>query len=87
MYIEFRLPRGAGGPDQASYALSIVQKKLVLWAAKYEVEYRTKVFKYTLRVTFDSDESYTLFAMTWVADPKHPEWTTYHLITDLNNKI
>ena len=87
MYIEFWLPRGAGGPDQASYALSIVQKKLVLWAAKYEVEYRTKVFKYTLRVTFDSDESYTLFAMTWVADPKHPSWTNYRLVTDLNNKI
>ena len=87
MYIEFRLPRGAGGPDQASYALSIVQKKLVLWAAKYEVEYRTKVFKYTLRVTFDSDESYTLFAMTWVPHPEHPEWTSYRLITDLNNKI
>jgi hypothetical protein len=87
MYIEFRLPRGAGGPDQASYALSIVQKKLVLWAAKYEVEYRTKVFKYTLRVTFDSDESYTLFAMTWVPHPEHPSWTNYRLITDLNNKI
>ncbi len=87
MYIEFRLPRGAGGPDQASYALSIVQKKLVLWAARYEVEYRTKVFKYTLRVTFNSDESYTLFAMTWVPHPDHPEWTTYRLVTDLNNKI
>ena len=88
MYIEFRLPRGAGGPDQASYALSIVQKKLVLWAAKYNIEYRTKVFKYnTLRVTFDSDESYTLFAMTWVPHPEHPEWTSYRLITDLNNKI
>jgi len=87
MYIEFRLPRGAGGPDQASYALSIIQKKLVLWVAKYEVEYRTKVFKYTLRVTFDSDESYTLFAMTWVPHPEHPEWTSYRLVTDLNNKI
>jgi hypothetical protein len=87
MYIEFRLPRGAGGPDQASYALSIVQKKLILWAARYEVEYRTKVFKYTLRVTFDSDESYTLFAMTWVPHPDHPEWTSYRLVTDLNNKI
>jgi len=87
MYIEFRLPRGAGVPDQASYALSIVQKKLVLWAARYEVEYRTKVFKYTLRVTFNSDESYTLFAMTWVPHPDHPEWTSYRLVTDLNNKI
>ena len=87
MYIEFRLPRGAGGSDQASYALSIVQRKLVLWAVKYNIKYRTKVFKYTLRVTFDSDESYTLFAMTWVPHPEHQEWTSYRLITDLNNKI
>ena len=87
MYIEFRLPRGAGGPDQASYALSIVQKKLGLWAVKYNIKYRTKVFKYTLRVTFDSDQSYTLFAMTWVPHPDHPEWTSYRLVTDLNNKI
>jgi hypothetical protein len=86
MYIEFQLPSGAGG-QTASYALSIVQKKLVLWAAKYRVEYRTKIFKYTLRVTFDSDESYTLFALTWTTDPKHPSWTSYRLVTDLNNKI
>jgi hypothetical protein len=86
MYIEFQLPRGAGG-QTASYALSIVQKKLILWAAKYSVEYRTKIFKYTLRVTFDSDESYTLFALTWTTDPKHPSWTSYRLVTDLNNKI
>lgn len=86
MYIEFQLPRGAGG-QTASYALSIVQKKLVLWASKYCVEYRTKIFKYTLRVTFDLDESYTLFALTWTTDLKHPSWTSYRLVTDLNNKI
>ena len=75
MYIEFSLPS------------DFVQNKLSAWAAKYNIKYRTKVFKYTLRVTFDSDESYTLFAMTWVPHPEHPEWTTYRLITDLNNKI
>ena len=75
MYIEFQLPS------------DFVRNKLSAWAVKYNIKYRTKVFKYTLRVTFDSDESYTLFAMTWVTDPKHPSWTNYRLITDLNNKI
>ena len=75
MYIEFQLPS------------DFVRNKLSAWAVKYNIKYRTKQFKYTLRVTFDSDESYTLFAMTWVPHPEHPEWTTYRLITDLNNKI
>jgi len=75
MYIEFQQP-----PD-------FVRNKLSAWAVKYNIKYRTKVVKYTLRVTFDSDESYTLFALTWVPDSKHPSWTNYRLITDLNNKI
>jgi len=86
MYIEFQLPMGAGG-QTASYALRLIQTELTAWSKKYSVEYRQKIIKYTLRVTFDLDESYTLFAMTWVLDPKHPSWTSYRLITDLNNKI
>jgi hypothetical protein len=75
MYIEFWL------------SSDLVRNKLNAWAVKYNIKYRTKVVKYTLRVTFDSDDSYTLFALTWVPDPEHPEWTSYRLITDLNNKI
>ena len=75
MYIEFQL------------SSDLVRNKLNAWAIKYNIKYRTKVFKYTLRVTFDSDESYTLFAMTWVPHPEYPEWTNYRLVTDLNNKI
>jgi hypothetical protein len=86
MYIEFRLPSGAGGQG-AAYALGVIRNKLSTWAVKYNISYRTKVFKYTLRVTFDLDESYTLFALTWMPDPTHPSWTNYRLITDLNNKI
>ena len=75
MYIEFSLPS------------DFVRNKLSAWAVKYTIKYRQKIIKYTLRVTFDSDESYTLFAMTWVPHPEHPSWTNYRLITDLNNKI
>ena len=86
MYIEFQLPQGAGGMA-AAHALGRIRDKLHNWAAKYQVDYRTKIFKYTLRVTFDSDDSYTLFRLTWVVDPKYPSWTNYRLVTDLNHKI
>jgi hypothetical protein len=85
MYIEFTLPQGAGGLT-AGHAMGTVCKQLATWAEKYNVEYKTKTIKYKLRVTFDSDDCYTLFGLTWTLDPKHPSWTNYQLISDLNNK-
>jgi len=85
MYIEFTLPQGAGGMT-ATHALNIVIRKLSAWANKYNVSYRTKTIKYKVRVTFDSDDCYTLFGLTWTVDPKHPSWTDYRVISDLNNK-
>ena len=82
MYIEFRLPENV--PRMVTVGpWFTIDTKLADWAAKYNIKYRQKLYKHTLRVTFDSDESYTLFALTWIT----PEWTTYRLITDLNNKI
>ena len=86
MYLEFRLPQGAGGLA-AAHAQYILRKEIDKWASKYNLQYQTKTIKYTLRVTFNSDEYYTLFGLTWVTDPKYPSWTNYRLITDLNNKI
>ena len=71
----------------AVYASGTVRKQLATWANKYDVNYKTKTIKYKIRVTFDLDEYYTLFGLTWVLDPKHPAWTDYRLISDLNNKI
>jgi hypothetical protein len=84
MYIEFTLPKGPG--DARGFALAVVRDKLYNWANKYNVEYRTKLFKHTLRVTFESDDLYTLFGLTWTPDTKYPSWTDYRLIVDLNNK-
>ncbi len=86
MYIEFKLPKGAGGMIP-THALAVIRDKLYNWAAQHEVEYRTKLYKYTLRVTFDTDDIYTLFRLTWMPDPKYPGWTNYRLVVDLNNKI
>jgi hypothetical protein len=85
MYIEFKLPVGTNGTTPA-HALDVIRDKLNNWAAKYEVEYKTKLYKYTLRVTFDSDDIYTLFGVTWVPCSRFPSWTNYRLISDLNNK-
>jgi hypothetical protein len=85
MYIEFTLPQGAGGLT-AGHALGTVCKQLATWANKYDVNYKTKTIKYKLRVTFDSDDTYTLFGLTWTMDPKYPSWTDYRMISDLNNK-
>lgn len=86
MYIEFQLPHGAGGLT-ATYAAGTIHKHLSTWAEKYKLKYKTKTIKYTIRVTFESDEDYTLFGLTWVHDPDHPSWTSYRLVIDLNNKI
>lgn len=82
MYLEFQL-RNTVPRMVIMRAHAEIGANLAEWAAKYNIRYRQKIHKYTLRVTFDEDESYTLFALTWVS----PEWTTYRLVTDLNNKI
>ena len=82
MYIEFQLPENV--PHMVTVGpWFTINDKLADWAAKYNIQYRQKPYKHTLRVTFDADISYTLFALTWIS----PEWTTYRLVTDLNNKI
>ena len=89
MYIEFTLPQGPSGITALQpgiHALNIVSDKLSAWAQKHNVEYKTKTIKYKLRVTFDSDDCYTLFGLTWIVDPIYPSWTNYRLISDLNNK-
>jgi hypothetical protein len=90
VYIEFTLPQGPSGITvlaPAMQASNVVTTKLATWAQKHDVEYKTKTIKYKIRVTFDSDEYYTLFGLTWVLDPKYPSWTDYRVISDLNNKI
>jgi len=84
MYIEFTLPQGASGLT-AGHALGTVHKQLATWAQKHSVEYKTKTINYKLRVTFDSDNTYTLFGLTWIVDPTYPSLTYYRLISYLNN--
>ena len=35
------------------------------WSDRFDIPYNTKIVRYIKRVTFDLDEHYTLFAVTW----------------------
>lgn len=83
MYIEFRLPTGGGGGG-AQHTNWLIITKLNQWAEKYGVKYRKKNIKYSLRVTFDNEELYSLFALTWnTVDQKNRH--EFQLIETLNS--
>jgi hypothetical protein len=77
MYVEFRLPNGAGAMA-AGHAASIIRKEIAAWADKYSIPYKTKFHKYTLRLCLESDADYTHFQISW--NPHNPFCNQYHLI-------
>lgn len=81
MYIEFRLPSGAGGMA-ASYIYRRVKSEIEEWSAQHNIRYTEKLVKYNFRVAFDNDELYTYFQLTW---PEN-NWQKYQIVKDLNNK-
>jgi len=81
MYIEFKIPH-SGDWKQISYVESL-KNNIQIWARLHNIPYRTKQVKNFLRLTFDDDSYYTLFTMTWNSEKI---WTSFRLITDLNNK-
>ena len=85
MYIEFSLPHGAAG-HAAGHANMIINNELVLWSQKYEIPYNTKTVKYIKRVTFEQDEHYSLFAMTWNPSRRYYALSKWRIVSDLNNK-
>jgi len=89
MYIEFELAKpDALNPGLVSYrANNIIDQALEDWSDRYQIPYKTKREKYKKRVTFDSDDSYSLFAMTWNVDQKFHALSRWRIVSDLNNKI
>ena len=85
MYIEFRL--GSKDGHGAAQANMIINNALHVWSDRYGIPYNTKIVKYTKRITFDQDEHYSLFAMTWNPDRKFYALGKWRIVSDLNNKI
>jgi len=78
MYIRFQLPLYSGDlaagtsiPDLGYYALAAIKNAIAAWAKQHNVQYRQKTIKWEHRVTFDNDEIYTLFSLTWM--PKNED--------------
>ena len=84
MYIEFRL--GSKDGHGAAQANMLINNALHAWSDRYEIPYNTKIIKYTKRITFDQDEHYSLFAMTWNPDRKFYALSKWRIVSDLNNK-
>ena len=81
MYIEFDLPAlGYYG------ARGIIEQAIAQWHERYGIQYRKKPVKQKLRITFDQDDSYTFWAMTWNPQ-QHELLSQYRIVSDLNNKI
>jgi hypothetical protein len=76
MYIEFSLPKDTDGPA-AIHVNQILVRELDRWSKQHGIDYNTKNIKYTKRVTFDDDASYSFFAMSWA--PKSGNFESYLL--------
>lgn len=85
MYIEFSLPTGAAG-QAAGHANMIINNHLIEWSNRYQIPYTSKIVKYTKRITFEQDEHYSIFAMTWNPGKKYPALERWRIVSDLNNK-
>jgi endoglucanase Acf2 len=75
MYIEFRLPTGAGGMA-AGVALNHINIDIDSWVRQHNIKsHRTKLHKYTYRLSLTNEKEYTLFALTW--NPKYSASTYF----------
>lgn len=86
MYIEFSL-YNVTVVGASAHANHLIDQALDAWSNRYQIPYQTKTVKYKKRVTFDSDDSYSLFAMTWNTERKHSALDQWRIVSDLNNKI
>ena len=81
MYIEFDLQNQGYYRDR-----ELIESSMKIWHKQYSIQYRTKPARLKLRVTFDHDESYTFWVLTW--NPKQNKiLARYRIVSDLNNKI
>lgn len=85
MYIAFDLITDidSGRVHQvAAWLERFIELELSLWSIKYDIPYKSKVFKGVKRVTFDQDKHYSFFTLTWnPTDTKLPrQYYNYRMI-------
>lgn len=88
MYIEFSLP-DPNSNDLYTFKSSggyefLLKQQIQHWVEKHNVNsFKIKTVKNKLRVTFDNDEVYSFFSVTWNC---REYWQKFRIIKDLNNK-
>jgi hypothetical protein len=85
MYIEFSLPKDAAG-QAALYVNQILTRELNCWSKQHGIDHRTRNIKYTKRITFDDETTYSFFALTWAPKPSNFQsyLLNYRLIEPMN---
>lgn len=80
MYVHFDLIQGNNIGSAVEIAFKIQH-----WADRYKVSgYKTKIFKGTMRLTFENPEFYTVFSLTW--NPEHESWLNFCLIEPMKTR-
>ena len=87
MYIEFDLTNVTNVGMISALADYEIEHALQEWGRKYNVTYTVKNVKQFKRVTFEQDEYYSLFAMTWNQENEIYALSKWRIVSDLNNKI
>ena len=83
MFIEFRLPSGAGGMAAGMF-LGAIKRAVKQWSEKYNIAFTDKTVRYTYRVCFEHDKYYSFFATTFVPPSDQAHWQ-YKIIKDRNH--
>jgi hypothetical protein len=82
MYIEFIVTADDGWAH--AWASDIVAA-LHEWSDRYQIPYNTKLIKKYRRVTFDHNDHYEIFLLTWNPE-QHDGLSHWRLVNDPNNK-
>jgi hypothetical protein len=81
MYIEFALP------ESTLYTVvnNLLTHQLHCWSDQYQIPYNVKNIKQFKRITFDNEQHYVVFSMTW-SDTGLDSKVKWRIVSDLNNK-
>lgn len=78
MYIQFKLPSGAGGMA-ALYVSRKLKEKLTSWAVTHNIQITSEHRGYGICFKLARPEDYTLFALSWTVSNI---WDEYEVIND-----
>lgn len=78
MYLQFSL-------DWPDNVCVVLMQELERWAQQYQAgTYRTKIWKKTLRVTFDNEQMYSAFVLSW--NTNHHDMFKYRMIEPMQTR-